>query len=94
MRIRWTRGALANLISARDHLTAENPLAAKALLASVSDALKRLRKHPRLGRIVPERRSLGYREIILPPYRLVYEVAGGEIRILRLWHSRRDPTGI
>jgi toxin ParE1/3/4 len=94
VRIRWTRLALADLISARDHLAAENPLAAEALLSRVSEALKRLRKHARSGRIVPERRSLGYREVILPPYRLIYAVAGGEIQVLRLWHSRRDPTGI
>jgi ParE toxin of type II toxin-antitoxin system, parDE len=44
--------------------------------------------------VAPERRSLGYREIILPPYRLVYAIAGNELQVLRFWHSRRDPAGI
>jgi toxin ParE1/3/4 len=94
VRIRWIRLALSDFVSARDHLAAENPDAADELIRNVADALKRLRKHPRLGRVVPERRSLGYREIVLPPYRLVYAVAGAEIQVLRLWHSRRDPAGI
>jgi addiction module RelE/StbE family toxin len=94
VRVRWTRLALADFISAREHLDAENPDAADQLIGNVSDALKRLRNHPRLGRIVPERRSLGYRETVLPPYRLVYAVVGAEIHVLRLWHSRRDPAGI
>lgn len=64
------------------------------MLARVSNALARLRKHPRLGRIVPERAAAGYREVILPPYRLVYLIARREIQVLRFWHSRRDPAGI
>jgi plasmid stabilization system protein ParE len=83
---------LADLVSARDRLLAENPPAADAMLQQVAETIKKLRKHPRIGRVVPERRSAGYREIILPPYRLVYAISSGEIRVLRYWHSRRDPA--
>jgi toxin ParE1/3/4 len=91
MRVRWTRAALADLIAARDRLEAENPPAAAAMMRSVSSAIGTLRRHPRMGRVVPERRSLGYREMILPPYRLVYALNKGEVQVLRFWHSRRDP---
>ncbi len=94
MRVRWTRLALADLIAARDHLVSENPVAAEAMLRTVREAVQKLRKHPRMGRVVPERRSLGYREIILPPFRLVYAVARDEVQVLRFWHARRDPTGM
>jgi addiction module RelE/StbE family toxin len=94
VRVRWTRLALADLVSARDRLLEENPRAAEAMLRQVTEALKKLRTHPRIGRIVPERRSAGYREIILPPYRLVYAIGRGEIHVLRYWHSRRDPTNL
>ncbi|HEX4384457.1 MAG TPA: type II toxin-antitoxin system RelE/ParE family toxin, partial [Myxococcales bacterium] len=85
MRIRWTRVGLGDLASARDHLLAENPAAAEALLLRVADALAKLNQHPRMGRIVPERRSLGYREVMVAPYRLVYLVSKGELQILRFW---------
>jgi len=91
VRIRWTRLALADLVSTRDHL---DPGSAEAMLARVSNTLARLRKHPRIGRIVPERAAAGYREIVLPPYRLVYLIAGSQIQVLRFWHSRRDPPGL
>jgi addiction module RelE/StbE family toxin len=95
MRVRWTRLALADLISAREYLEAESPPAAETLVKKVAAAVQRLRKHPQSGRVVPERRSLGYRELVLPPsYRLVYAVAQGEIQVLRLWHARRDPEGM
>jgi toxin ParE1/3/4 len=94
VRVRWTRLALADLSAARDHLFAEKPGAAEALLRAVKAAVSKAQKHPRMGRIVPERRSLGYREVMVPPYRLVYAIADGEIHILRLWHARRDPAGI
>jgi plasmid stabilization system protein ParE len=94
VRIRWTRFALADLIAARDHLASVDPGIAEAMLGGVSDALARLRKHPRMGRTVPERAALGYREVVLPPYRLVYLLAGSEIQVLRFWHSRRDPAGM
>jgi toxin ParE1/3/4 len=92
VRVRWTRLALADLVSARDHLAVKEPRAAEAMLRRVAGSLQQLRRHPRMGRIVPERRSLGYREVVLPPYRLVYTITGGEIHVLRFWHSRRDPT--
>jgi len=94
VRIRWTRVALADLVSARDHLALDDARAADELLRKVAAAIGKLRKYPGIGRVVPERRSLGYREVVLPPYRLVYAVVASEVQILRLWHDRRDPAGI
>jgi len=94
VRIRWTRLALADLLAARDHLAVENPRAAEAMIRRVAASVRTLRKHPRMGRVVPERRALGYREVVAPPYRLVYAVARGEIQVLRFWHGRRDPSGL
>jgi addiction module RelE/StbE family toxin len=90
--VRWTRLALADLVSARDRLARDDPRVADEMLKRVADAVTRLRRHPRIGRVVPERRSLGYRELVLPPYRLVYAIAGKDIQVLRFWHGRRDPA--
>lgn len=39
---------------------------------------------------MPELRSRGFREVIVGSYRIVYDIKGQEVIILRVWHSRRD----
>jgi len=56
VRIRWTRVALADLVSARDHLALDDARAADELLRKVAAAIGKLRKYPGIGRVVPERR--------------------------------------
>ncbi len=90
-RVRWTRLALADLRSAYEHVAERNPDAAEALLARIRGADRKLRELPNVGRLVPERRAQGYREIVVPPYRLVYAIAGRGVHVLRVWHGRRDP---
>ena len=50
-----------------------------------------LETFPRTGRIVPEFRDERLREIILSPYRIVFEIDDGEkiVAILRIWHGAR-----
>ena len=91
VRVRWTPLALADLLAARAWLLARSGSAERALVRDLARALARLCKHPRLGRVVPERRRSGWREIMLPPFRLVYALEGRELHVLRFWHSRRDP---
>lgn len=91
--IRWTRLALGDLVAIRDYIAADNPTAADRILASVRNAVERLAEFPESGRVVPERRAQGYREVIVVPYRVVYSVVGGDVRILRVWHGRRSMSG-
>ncbi|MGC4120824.1 MAG: type II toxin-antitoxin system RelE/ParE family toxin [Myxococcales bacterium] len=88
-RVRWTRLALQDLRSAKDYVAVDDPRAADRLVASIKKAVAHLSSVPRSGRVVPERRAQGYREVIVRPYRVVYAVADNEVQILRIWHSRR-----
>lgn len=88
--IRWTRLALSDLVALRDYIAADDPKAADAVVAQVREAVARLTEFPESGRIVPERRAQGYREVIVAPYRVVYAVVGEDVRILRVWHGRRS----
>lgn len=57
--------------------------------------IDRLQEFPESGRIVPEYRNAGIREIILRPYRIVYRVhhESKVCEIARVWHSARGiPT--
>ena len=88
--IRWTRLALSDLVAARDYIAADNPAVAEAFVGKVRAIVDRLVDFPESGRIVPERRAQGYREIIVAPYRVVYSIATGDVRVLRVWHGRRS----
>jgi addiction module RelE/StbE family toxin len=86
----WSGPALSDLEEMREYVSRDDPAAARALARRIRKKLQYLRDHPELGRIVPELKSLGYREVIVPPYRIVYEIQPRRIVILRVWHGRRD----
>ncbi len=89
----WTGPALVDLRSVRDDVATEGkPAAAKRLAKKIRDSVLRLQVHPRSGRPVPEFPGAGYREVIVNPYRVVYELAENRVVVLRVWHGRRDLT--
>ena len=91
--ILWTGPALNDLRSVRDDIAAEGrPAAAKRLAEKIRDSVLRLRAFPNSGRPVPEFPSAGYREVIVSPYRVVYELTENRVVVLRVWHGRRDLT--
>lgn len=49
-----------------------------------------LRNHPEMGRIVPEFEQPFLRELIYPPFRIVYRRDPKHVRILRVWRSERQ----
>ena len=88
----WTGPAIEDLRQIRDYVSLDKPLAAKKLAKSIRAKVGRLKEHPGSGRLVPELAGLGYREVIVPPYRIVYQVQKKRVVILRVWHGRR-PLG-
>lgn len=80
-------------MSIRDHLAGTgNFAAAAAVAARIRERVEELMTHPRVGRLVPEFPASSYREVIVSPYRIVYEVDDEQARVvvLRVWHGRRD----
>jgi len=45
--------------------------------------------HPEIGRMVPEFAEPKIRELIHPPFRIVYLLESQEIYIIRVWRSER-----
>jgi addiction module RelE/StbE family toxin len=90
----WTGPALDDLREIKAYVAADNPAAARKLAGRIREGVEVLRENPEAGRVVPELAKLGYREVIVPPYRVVYEVQERRVVVLRVWHGRRDMTGI
>ena len=50
-----------------------------------------LADHPAMGRVVPEFGRPLLRELIQPPFRIVYRIEPNFVRIVRVWRSERLP---
>lgn len=65
------------------------PDVGKKLVLDIITDVGRLLDFPESGRIVPELGSGKIRELIRPPFRIVYRVDETRIRIVRVWRSER-----
>jgi len=59
------------------------------LVREIVAAVEDLSGHPDRGRIVPEFNSPRLRELIHPPFRVVYRRFPEKISIVRIWRSER-----
>lgn len=84
----WSFHALDQYANAVDYLAERNEPAAARLVLKVRNTMDGLLKRPvgRPGQVA------GTFEKIIPgtSYLLVYELAGDELRVLRLFHMRQD----
>ena len=82
--------ALADLESLRDWYTSEGvPEVGERLVSELVNRIETLSDHPDMGRVVPEFNQRSLRELIHPPYRIVYRREPAQIRIVRVWRSER-----
>lgn len=65
------------------------PDAGERLLREIISRIEALADFPESGRIVPEFRINNLREIIHPPFRIVYRLEQDRVRIVRIWRSER-----
>jgi plasmid stabilization system protein ParE len=66
------------------------PEVGERLLGEVFSLVERLADFPESGRIVPEFAVAHLREIIHPPFRIVYRIDKSRVRIVRVWRSERQ----
>lgn len=58
-------------------------------VTEIIERIEVLRDHPNMGRVVPEFEQLFLREIIHPPFRIVYRREPKKVRIIRVWRAER-----
>jgi addiction module RelE/StbE family toxin len=87
----WSDEAIADLAAIVRYIAADRPTAAEKFGLTIFSATRKLADFPQAGRIVPEEHDAAVREIIVEPYRVIYEVnANGQtVDILRVWHAAR-----
>lgn len=65
------------------------PDVGRRLVAEIVARAEALRDHPDLGRKVPEFDLPFLRELIHPPFRIVYRRDKTRVRVVRVWRSER-----
>lgn len=65
------------------------PDVGERLVAEVFQRVGTLVDHPDIGRVVPEFEQAFLRELIHPPFRIVYRHDTKRVRIVRVWRSER-----
>jgi plasmid stabilization system protein ParE len=91
MRVRWLRTALRNLDEEASYIAADDPAAARLIVARALEAVAQLADQPGLGR---PGRVPGTRELVVARTRYIvpYRVRRDAVEILRVFHtSRRLP---
>lgn len=88
--ILWADPALSDLDDIASFIAREDPGAAAKLMRRVLTTVERLADHPASGRWVPEllpRKH--YREVVVPPCRIVYRREGRDVLIVHVLRSER-----
>src|SRR5438874_2544531 len=91
--VKWADAALGDLDAILEFAEAENPGAAAPLIGRIMGAASTVCHMPQRGRVVPEFAEFGleaYREIVLAPWRIVYEIRGKRVYVMLVVDGRRD----
>ncbi len=95
--VRWARSAVDDLEDIIDYIAQDSPLAAQRLFEQIKTKIETLSHSPQRGRRIPELQQQGiltYRELIVPPWRVMYRVSEETVYVLAIIDSRRNVEDI
>lgn len=89
----WATSAQRDLEAIVSYLADRSPQAALATLDRLEERARSLAGLAERGRVVPELARLHlrvYRELVVPPYRILYRVRGTRVLVLAVLDARRS----
>ena len=88
--VRFAESAIADLEAIKEWYAEQTvPAVGDRLVREIFERIEALRDQPEMGRIVPEFGQAFLRELIHPPFRIVYRRDAKHVRIVRVWRSER-----
>jgi toxin ParE1/3/4 len=93
----WSKVAEDDLTGIIEYIAADSRINALKILHKVQVGASRLYQTPEKGRIVPELKEFGvlsYRELIIPPWRLIYRISQNRVYVLSVIDARRNVEDI
>jgi len=90
IKITFAGSALGDLEDVIEYYTEQKvPHVGEKLIAKVIRDIELLAEQPDMGRVVPEFELDYLRELIRPPFRIVYRREQSKLQIVRVWRSER-----
>lgn len=88
--VTFAESALTDLEEMRDWYAEQLvPEVGERFIVEIVAKVETLQDTPDMGRMVPEFEVPDLRELIHPPFRIVYRREPGKVRIVRVWRSER-----
>jgi toxin ParE1/3/4 len=88
--VRWMPQAVEDLEAIREFIARDSPRYADLVMERLVTAVDILEQFPQAGRIVPEHARGDLRELVRPPYRIVYRLRGDVADILTVFRASRQ----
>ena len=89
-RISLSESAVRDLQEVRQWYDSQSaPEVGERLVREILACLDQLAEFPESGRVVPEFDQPWLRELVRPPFRVVYRLDGERVRVVRVWRSER-----
>jgi toxin ParE1/3/4 len=85
----WTDPAWEDLEAAAEYITRDSEAYAAAFVEEMKAAATSLSEMAERGQIVPEIGDASIRELLVRPYRLVYQLTDRQVTILAIIHGAR-----
>ena len=93
----WATAAENDLKGIIEFISVDSPDNALKILKKIKEKASSLHPLPERGRLVPELQDQGisqYRELVIPPWRLIYRIAKHAVYVLAVIDSRRNVEDI
>jgi toxin ParE1/3/4 len=88
--LRWTEQATQQVEAIAEYVSVSSPVYAEQVVERIVVRLRQVQEYPESGRLVPEAPNVDIRELVEPPYRLIYRVRSETVEILAIVHGRQD----
>jgi len=89
----WSEVSEKDLMGIVEYIAADSPSNAFKIFSELKQKVSRLYRFPDRGRIVPELQDQGiilYRELVVPPWRIVYRISEKTVYVLSVFDSRQN----
>ncbi len=89
-KLRWTEQATNQLGAIAEYISLASPVYAEQMVERIVNRLRQAQEFPESGRRLHEAGSADVRELVEPPYRVLYRAASSTIDVLAIVHGRQD----